>query len=335
MAKLTIVVPAYNTENYIRQCLDSLINSEYTAWECILVNDESTDNTLEICEEYVRKDMRFRVLNLPHGGLSNARNQGIDAANTEYVTFLDSDDYVSPNYHKIMMEQVEQNPPTSLIMASYTRFDNNQNTFFSDYSKFVGKNNLSSIYRFNEDNLINITVNKIYRKDIIKNNNLLFDTNLEHGEDIGFNMEYLVAGNFDNIIFVDNYGYFYRVNPESITAKHYPNLYDVIKAALDKEYEIITNANATKEQLDEYRKQYVEFVLAQLRYTMNNSNKETFLNKMRRNTRIMKAEDVGKMLRCGEGREFVNKYFWPVYCLNRYFPVYIVEKIVYGLFGRK
>lgn len=335
MAKLSVVVPAYNTSKYIRQCLDSLLDSEYKDFECILVNDESTDNTLEICKEYARKDSRFRILDLPHGGLSNVRNQGINASTTEFIAFLDSDDYVSTDYYKTLMEQVENSSPSSLIMASYSRFDNDNNTQVTNHSEFVGEYTLPDIYLFNKDDLVVMTVNKIYRTEIIKKNGLKFVTDLAPGEDFIFNMEYFATGAVDKIIFIDNYGYLYRFNPESITAKHYTNLYDIVKSCLDKEYEILLKANASNEQLEAFRKQYVEFVFAQLRYTVNKNNKESFSDKMRRNTRIMKTENVGKMLRCGEGREFVNKYFWPVYCLNRYFPVYIVEKIVYGLFRRK
>lgn len=335
MANLTVVVPAYNTSKYIRQCLDSLIDSEYKDFECILVNDESTDNTLEICKEYAKKDSRFRILDLPHGGLSNVRNQGINATTTEYVTFLDSDDYVGSDYYKVLMNQVENCSPTSLVMASYTRFDNNSNIQVPNHSRIVGVHKLSDVYCFNEDDLTNLTVNKIYKTELIKKNCLKFEKNMVPGEDLIFNMQYLATGAFDDIVFVDNYGYFYRFNPESLSAKHCTNFYDIKKLSFDKEYEILLKANASNEQLEAFRKQYVEFVFAQLRYTVNKNNKESFSDKMRRNTRIMKTENVGKMLRCGEGREFVNKYFWPVYCLNRYFPVYIVEKIVYGLFRRK
>ena len=96
---VTIIIPVYNTERYLRQCLDSVINQTFKDFECICINDGSTDNSYNILKEYVQKDNRFTVINLPENkGQGNARNKGINIAKGKYITFIDSDDWVKENH---------------------------------------------------------------------------------------------------------------------------------------------------------------------------------------------------------------------------------------------
>ena len=93
MEKVSIVVPVYNVEDYLKYCVDSLINQSYKNIEIILVDDGSTDDSGRICDEYAQEDDRVRVLHIENGGLSNARNTGVNVASAEWVIFIDSDDY--------------------------------------------------------------------------------------------------------------------------------------------------------------------------------------------------------------------------------------------------
>lgn len=92
--KFSVVIPVYNVETYLRECLDSVLGQTFADWEAICVNDGSTDRSAVIIEEYVSKDSRFKTINQPNGGLSAARNTGLKAAVGEYVLFLDSDDWL-------------------------------------------------------------------------------------------------------------------------------------------------------------------------------------------------------------------------------------------------
>ena len=96
--KISIIVPVYNAERYLRRCVDSILCQDFSGFELILVDDGSKDKSGEICDEYAAKDARVRTLHEQWGGVSSARNIGLDYANGEWVTFVDSDDYVSPNY---------------------------------------------------------------------------------------------------------------------------------------------------------------------------------------------------------------------------------------------
>ena len=95
---ISIVLPIYNVEKYIEKCMDSVLNQTYKNIEVILVDDGSPDRCPKICEEYAKKDNRIKVVHKENGGLSDARNAGIKVANGEYITFIDSDDYIDQDY---------------------------------------------------------------------------------------------------------------------------------------------------------------------------------------------------------------------------------------------
>ena len=96
--EISIIIPVYKAEKYLRRCLDSVLSQTLSNWECILVDDGSPDQSGAICDEYAAKDSRFRVIHKPNGGVSSARNEGLDTAKGEFICFIDSDDWVGPKY---------------------------------------------------------------------------------------------------------------------------------------------------------------------------------------------------------------------------------------------
>ena len=109
MLKISIIVPVYNVEKYLSRCVDSILNQTFTDFECILVDDGSPDNCGKICDEYAKKDKRIRVIHKENGGLSDARNAGIDIAQGEYIGFVDSDDWIHPQMYEILYNGIIEN----------------------------------------------------------------------------------------------------------------------------------------------------------------------------------------------------------------------------------
>ena len=97
--KISVIVPVYNVEQYLERCVDSIINQTYKNLEILLVNDGSTDNSGQLCDELAKKDDRIRVIHKENGGLSDARNVGIDEAEAELIGFIDSDDYIDEDMY--------------------------------------------------------------------------------------------------------------------------------------------------------------------------------------------------------------------------------------------
>ena len=104
---ISVIIPCYNVENYVARCLDSVINQTYNNLEIICVNDGSTDNTLAILKDYAKKDSRIKIIDKKNGGLSSARNAGIEVASYEYVVFLDSDDWIEPNTYELAISKMD------------------------------------------------------------------------------------------------------------------------------------------------------------------------------------------------------------------------------------
>lgn len=109
MPQISIIVPVYNVEKYIHRCLDSIIAQTFTDWECILVDDGSSDNSGKICDEYAEKDNRFKVIHKENGGQAIARNMALDIATGDYISFVDSDDCVHPQYLEILCHNATEN----------------------------------------------------------------------------------------------------------------------------------------------------------------------------------------------------------------------------------
>lgn len=107
--KVSVIIPIYNVQQYLKRCLDSVIKQKYENLEIILVNDGSTDNSLEIAKEYENKDERIKLISQSNKGLSGARNTGLEYATGDYITFIDSDDYVTPDYVSYMYELLKKN----------------------------------------------------------------------------------------------------------------------------------------------------------------------------------------------------------------------------------
>lgn len=105
---ISIVVPIYNVEKYLRQCLDSILNQTYQNFECLLINDGSPDNSADICREYVEKDSRFKYFEKENGGLSDARNYGIRQSKGSYITFVDSDDWLENDALQLLYDALKK-----------------------------------------------------------------------------------------------------------------------------------------------------------------------------------------------------------------------------------
>ena len=204
MPKVSIIVPVYNVENYLKKCLDSLINQTLKDIEIIIVNDGSTDNSKSIIEEYAKNDNRIVVCEKKNGGLSDARNFGLNYVNSEYVAFLDSDDYVELSiYEKMYNKAIEEK-------ADYVECD--------FYWSYPNKNKIDKGIRYtNKKEMIRdarvVAWNKLIKKSIIKE---LFPVGLYY-EDIEF--FYKLVPNINKFAFVEEPLIYYVQRENSISNK--------------------------------------------------------------------------------------------------------------------
>ena len=164
--KISVIVPVYNVEQYLERCVDSIINQTYTNLEIILVNDGSTDNSGKLCDELAKKDERIRVIHKENGGLSDARNRGIDESESDLVGFIDSDDYIDSDMYEVLLKNLNDTDADLSMCALYDVYNNTPEAQVTN----KGTWKLSSeqaIKMVMEAKILSVTaVNKLYRKSL-------------------------------------------------------------------------------------------------------------------------------------------------------------------------
>lgn len=193
MSKISIIMPAYNAEVTIERAINSVMKQTFKDFELLIVNDGSTDQTLEIIESITLDNDRVKVINIRNSGVSVARNTGLKLASSKYITFLDSDDYYVQNALEKMMINIHDN--VQLLVFGYHVVDS-QDCILKDSTVekcqyFSEKSFRSNAIKLIQSELLNAPWNKVYRKDIIDRFNICFPENIDIAEDLIFNLEYI------------------------------------------------------------------------------------------------------------------------------------------------
>lgn len=180
---ISVIVPIFNAEKYLEECIVSLLEQKYTDFELILINDGSTDNSAEICQDWVRQDTRIKYYEKQNSGVSETRNFGLDRANGEFICFVDADDCVSKNYLSDFMDLFEEGVLVCCDVQAFT-----ENIGISDIndSIVIIENMYDSIFYPCQA----FMCNRMYEKKIIEKNKLRFDKNIKMCEDLCFNLAY-------------------------------------------------------------------------------------------------------------------------------------------------
>lgn len=232
---LSVVIPAYNIENYIGKCLDSVLAQTYQDYEIIVVNDGSTDKTGTVCDEYAAKDSRIRVIHKENEGVSVARNVGIELATGEYFLFFDGDDFMEP-YTMEELYQVAREQQADTVIYGYHRFENGKvkETCYPRFDKTlyeqddIVKEVLPAFIGLSCDRIndwLNHRPDALYVENpalwrtmvsakVVKENNIRFIPNLKVGEDTLFIATYL---SYANRVYVQQKCYYYLVTRETST----------------------------------------------------------------------------------------------------------------------
>lgn len=164
--KISVIVPVYNVEQYLERCVDSIINQTYTNLEIILVNDGSTDNSGKLCDELAKKDERIRVIHKENGGLSDARNRGIEEAESDLVGFIDSDDYIDSDMYEVLLKNLNDTDANLSMCALYDVYNNTPEAQVTNKETWKLSSE-QAIKMVMEAKILSVTaVNKLYRKSL-------------------------------------------------------------------------------------------------------------------------------------------------------------------------
>lgn len=206
--KISVIIPIYNVEKYLRRCLDSIKNQTFKDWQAICIDDGSPDKSGQIAEEYAAKDKRFLVIHKNNTGVSDTRNVGIKHATGEYVHFMDSDDEIDKDYYEKLLASGEDADIIGSGFISNSKYSPNlvygkKHVLYTLFGKLFWTQALSRsfVWRY------------LFKTDFIKKNTLLFDTSLISQEDAVFLLQALEVSK--KMVLVPNVNYHYIFNPNS------------------------------------------------------------------------------------------------------------------------
>lgn len=210
--KISIIVPVYNTDKYLKRCIDSILSQKHTDFELLLIDDGSTDNSSKICDDYAKKDSRIKVFHSVNRGVSSARNIGLDNARGEWISFIDSDDYVSELYLYNLLSHCDN----ADLIISYAEFVYSDNTCRREsYSSRIVTNDFDVLFVENDLNWHTSPWSKLFKKTLC--NDLRFIEGMHIGEDLVFLYSYMLRC---QVIFVSSdTDYFYYVDNQSALTK--------------------------------------------------------------------------------------------------------------------
>ncbi len=218
--KVSIIVPVYNTSKYLDKCLNSLVNQTLADIEIIIINDGSTDNSVDIINRYKKDFSNIVLINKRNCGVSAARNDGIRIAKGKYIGFVDSDDYIATNMYEKMYKTSIINNSDVVVCDLYEINAHRIKKMSSGLNKNLGSKNQ---IRANMNNINSTLCNKIYKTSILKNN--LFTVNMEY-EDVEF--LYKLFPKLNNISYVDSALYYYNVRDDSKTHTYSDTWYKLL-----------------------------------------------------------------------------------------------------------
>ena len=229
---ISIIVPVYKVEKYLNRCIDSILNQTYTNFECILVDDGSPDNCPTICDEYAKIDSRIKVIHKSNGGLSSARNAGLDICQGEYICFIDSDDWVSPLYLEKLYINLKKSHAQIAICETLSIDSDGKiidKTYLNDVILSLNQIFLELV---NSNAFVyNIVCNKLFKKDIFKK--IRFTTGKLYEDFIIIHSIYACCS---SIVTIHQGLYFYVHRYDSIThqTKKIKNYVDHIYGYIDR-----------------------------------------------------------------------------------------------------
>ena len=227
MPKISVIIPIYNAECYLRQCIESVIAQTFKDWEAILVNDGSKDGSLAICQEYASKDSRLRVVDKPNGGPSSARNRGLDEAQGEYVYFMDADDWIETKFLEIFVrnavatkcccdENEDSDYGYDIIFQGFVRefSDGRKEKSFAMDADTSTMSKEEITCRMYKEHVYGWAWCKLFRREIIEKHQIRFDESLRLWEDELFTSEFLRYA--ENVRTVNSHLYHYIYYPDSL-----------------------------------------------------------------------------------------------------------------------
>lgn len=284
---ISIIVPVYNSKAHLECCVTSILNQSYKQFELLLIDDGSTDGSSELCDELLQKSEKIRVIHKENGGVSSARNAGLDMASGDYIVFVDSDDVISNNYVETFIESSHKG---DLILGMI------EDVYFDDTGSIIKRHTRNvdapdcgiladEYYKLLE--LLRVPVVKLYKRDIIELNHIRFDENLSVAEDQVFNFAYYkhIKTYFFETRSV--YKYYHQYNSSSLSSTKTKKTFESELYKLLVEYDFIKDYSPKNADLV-----YVHHMISMLNIYSNLKDDRGIWSFYKRVKRIVKLNPI-------------------------------------------
>lgn len=282
MYKLSIIIPIYNTSKFLDQCLNSINNQKYNNYEIILVNDGSTDNSEQICLEFCEKNDRFKYYKKTNGGSSSARNFGLSKATGDFISFIDSDDYIENDSFEILVNSIVKYNADIIIFGRYKDYGNKKIKVFASKKDKVYKPNKVICEMLSGKNMDFSSWDKIYKKELWED--IEFPLGIT-GEDIVTIPKVIEKAN--KIIKIKECLYNYRYTPNSLTTSSYnSHTFDTLEILKEFENIFMKGNFAEKLSLNSFKVTQYMFYIQKLVFLNEderiNLNMKKYVNYLRK-----------------------------------------------------
>lgn len=323
---ISVIIPIFNVEKYLRQCVDSVLHQTYKGLEIILVDDGSPDSCGKICDEYRQKDNRIKVIHKKNAGLGEARNTGLDVATGEYIYFIDSDDWMEPNMLQTLLNELK-NENADFVMCGFKRCAYGLEPVIDHHTEqkqtFIKQEVMEKLLlpmvaqrsEVREDYTINMCVwTNLYKRSIIDKNHIRFLSERRYlSEDICFNLEYLI--HTQCAVLLSDTFYCYRYNPTSLTCRYKGAEYEMLVGLYAEVCKIVDRIHIKGEP--EFRKQ--RFFITKTReilFRLANSNL-SFSERVAICKKILSDDILQRVLKEYPLQNYINKYRIPAMLMKR------------------
>ena len=318
MVEISVIIPVYNMEKYLEDCLDSICNQSFRDIEIICVNDGSTDKSLDLLNDYSKRDSRIKIINQSNQGLAASRNVGLTHANGNYIYFIDSDDYIELNtLEKLYNNAISNN--SDVVLFKYRTVDESGNVLKRDAQfkidaifEDVDFNNFIFTYKDVKKHVMNSSYSaclKLYKKEFIDGIDFNFPVGL-HFEDVPVHVKVMIEAN--RVSFVPEALYNYRTNPSSIINSTANGL-DIFKV-IDLVEEYLRENN----YYNEFENEFILFKIVQILQYLKNEKSEEYFNKAKEEFKKINIKDEKSLrkyiideyylvLSCNDYKEYIKK----------------------------
>lgn len=306
MDLVSIIVPVYNKEKYLRESIQSILNQSYEKIEIILIDDGSTDRSGDICDDYGIKDERVVVSHFANAGVSVARNRGIEMATGKYIMFFDADDFAENTWVEVLLKKIKVSNSIMAICGIVKEdvsgkiigkhiFEKDTVVSVSRFLKLLNKESLSALW------------DKIYDADVIRRSQVKFDVETSIWEDLIFNLDFIMAVDEQNanVICCEDILYHYISVPTGLSKKYIP-WKNASKTILNKIQILKEKYQLSEDSVSFYNKRCCDWCFSEIIHlTRSKTAKDiTFINRLKQLKILMSSEEYKIML---ESNEF-NKY---------------------------